>query len=373
VTTSITGSQGNILVNASVFDHFGIGVPAAVTAGSTFGNVNVTAYDAYNNVKTDYAGSIYFISSDSAATLPYTSSSKYLFVSGDGGVHAFSGFTLQNAPSQTLLVTDGSVSKQSVSITVNAGSLDHFVFNSVGTQVAGSAFSITVTAMDKYGNNATGYVGTPSLTYSAGSISPTTMNAFVSGVGSTSVTVTVAGSGVTITATDNTHTGTSNTFTVSLAPTPTPTATPTPSSSPNATATPTPTPTSSSSPTSTPTASPNSQVVLTTSVQGQGTITPSPGTYTHQTGDQIALNATPAPGYVFSYWLLQDGSHIQNYTTTLTLTFSQTVEAVFTQQSNPATSQAVYVTVVVSFFLINALAYIAVLRSRHRLRSFLRL
>ena len=438
VTSSITGSQSSIQVNPSVFDHFGINVPGTVTAGSTFGSVNVMAYDAYNNVKTDYTGSIYFASSDSAAILPYNSSSKYLFVSGDGGFHAFSGFTLKTTSSQTITVSDGSVSKQSASIIVSAGSLDHFVFNSVGSQTTGSAFSITVKAMDKYENMVTGYVGMPSLAYSAGSISPTTMNAFVSGVGSTSVTVTGAGSGVTITATDGTHSGNSNAFTVTLAPTPTPTPSPTPtptssssptptptssssptptptssssptptptssssptptptssssptptptssssptptptsSSSPTPTPTssssPTPTPTSSSSPTPTPTTAQNSQLSLTTSVQGKGTIMPLPGTYTYEMGDQVALNARPAPGYVFSYWLLQDGSQIPNSTTTLTLSFSQTAVAVFAQKPESTTSLSVYLFVVVFFFVINVLAYVVVLRNRRGFRKF---
>ena len=89
VTRSVTGSQSSIQVNPSGLDHFGISVPGTAMAGSTFGSVTVTAYDAYNNVKTDYVGSIYFTSSDSAATLLYTSSSKYLFVSGDGGSYFF--------------------------------------------------------------------------------------------------------------------------------------------------------------------------------------------------------------------------------------------------------------------------------------------
>ncbi len=37
-------------------------------------------------------------------------------------------------------------------LTVNSAVLDHFVFNTVGTQTAGSAFSITITAKDAYGN-----------------------------------------------------------------------------------------------------------------------------------------------------------------------------------------------------------------------------
>ena len=98
-----------------------------------------------------------------------------------------------------------------------------FTFSTINSpQTAGSGFSITVTAKDVYGNIVTGYVGRPSLTVSAGSISPSTMNAFVNGVGSTSVTVTGAGSGVTITATDSIYSGISNSFTVTIAPTPTP-------------------------------------------------------------------------------------------------------------------------------------------------------
>jgi hypothetical protein len=93
--------------------------------------------------------------------------------------------------------------------------LSQFVFSAISSpQTAGSAFSITITAKASNGNTVTSYTGKPTLTYSAGSISPTTMNAFVSGVGSTSVTVNAAGSDVTITATDSTHSGTSNSFTV---------------------------------------------------------------------------------------------------------------------------------------------------------------
>ena len=125
--SSITGSQSSIQVNPGALDHFDIFVPGSVTAGSSFGGVTVTAYDAYGNVKTDYVGSVYFTSSDSAATLPYTSSNEYTFVIGNSGSHTFSGFRLRTAPSQTITVTDGLVSKQSASITVNAGSLHNFV------------------------------------------------------------------------------------------------------------------------------------------------------------------------------------------------------------------------------------------------------
>jgi hypothetical protein len=120
---SITGTQTGITVNPAGLDHFSIFVPDTVTAFTTFGGVAITAYDTYNNVKTDYIGSVYFTCSDPTAILPYTSSNKYLFASSDNGVHMFSGFTLKTTPSQTISITDGFVSKQSALITVNTNPL----------------------------------------------------------------------------------------------------------------------------------------------------------------------------------------------------------------------------------------------------------
>ena len=248
--SSIIGSTG-IQVSAAALHILGISTPAAVTAGSTFGSVTVTAYDAYNNVKTDYTGKIYFTSSDSTATLPYTTSSKYSFVSADKGVHTFSGFTLKIVPSQTITVSDGSLSK-ATTITVNSAGLHHFIVDAVGSQRVNSAFSITATAKDAYNNTITSYVGTPSIAYSAGSVTPASMTAFANGVGSTSVTVLNSGSDATLTISDSTHTGTSNAFDVAAAPTitstPSPISTPRPTSSQS-----TPSPTSS-----TPTVGPSS-------------------------------------------------------------------------------------------------------------------
>jgi len=211
--------------------------PAVAGVAHTF---NVTVYNGYDHIVTNYAGTIKITSSDNKAVLPPNAGLI-------DGVGSFT-VTLETAGSQSITATDNvnsSITGSQTGTTINAAGLNHFVFNSVGSQTAGSAFSIMITAEDSYGNTLTGYTGTPSLTVSAGSISPTTMNAFVSGIGSTSVTVNPAGSGVTITATDGTHTGTSNSFTVTALPTPTPT----PTLSPSPTATPTPTPTSTSTPT----------------------------------------------------------------------------------------------------------------------------
>ena len=168
-------------------------VGSSVTAGASK-TYSATATDTYGN------------------TWDVTSSTTWSISSGAGGSWSSNVYTSEKAGLWTVTGTYASTI-YTTDLTVNPASLDHFVFNTVATQTAASSFSITVTAKDAYGNTVTSYTGTPSLTYSAGSISPATMTAFVSGVGSTSVKVT-AGSSVTITATDGTHSGTSNSFTV---------------------------------------------------------------------------------------------------------------------------------------------------------------
>ena len=236
VSSSITGSQSGITVNVASGVYFVVsGFPGSTVPGVAH-SVTVTAYDTYGNVATGYSGTVAIASSDSAAVLPANSGLT-------GGVGSFS-VTLKTAGSQSITATDtvtSSITGLQNGITVSTAPLDHFVFNTIGSQTVNSAFNITITAEDAANNTVAGYTGTPSLTYSVGSISPTTMNAFDSGIGTTSVTLSDAGSGVTITATDGAQTGTSNLFIVTLTPTPTPAVTPTPA------------PTSSSSPTSAPT------------------------------------------------------------------------------------------------------------------------
>ena len=101
-----------------------------------------------------------------------------------------------------------------VSVTVDFAPLDHFVFSSVGTQAAGTSFSITITAKDASNNTLTNYVGTNTLNVSTGTVSPISTGAFSSGVWAGSVTVTGADSGVTLFTTGSGMSGTSSVFTV---------------------------------------------------------------------------------------------------------------------------------------------------------------
>ena len=82
------------------------GAPAALSIGgfadpTTAGDTHaftVTALDDRGNVAPDYAGTVHFSSSDSAATLP----ADYTFTPADSGVHVFAATltTAVNAPSE---------------------------------------------------------------------------------------------------------------------------------------------------------------------------------------------------------------------------------------------------------------------------------
>ena len=234
-----TGSAVSVTVNFPPPDHFEFSSVGTQTAGTSF-NIIITAKDASNNLIANYIGA----NALNVSTGTVSPSVTGLFSS---GVWAGS-VTVTGAGSGVTLFTTGSgVSGTSNIFTVNPGALNNFTFAPISSpQTAGSAFSITVTAKDVYGNTVTSYVGSPSLTYSAGSISPSTIDAFISGVGSTSVTVTAPGSDVNITVSYGNCTGVSNLFAVTNSPPPTPE--PTPPSTP----TPTSMPTSTQRPTSTP-------------------------------------------------------------------------------------------------------------------------
>jgi hypothetical protein len=219
-----SGTSNTFTVSPGAMASFTMtGYPTTATAGTSFGSshgVVVTAYDAYGNIATNYVGSVYFTSTDSQATLPYTSGSKYTFTAGDAGTHTFSGtgFTLETAGSQTITVTTGTVSTTSSAITVSVGTLYQFVFGSItGTKTAGTTFSITITAEDQYGNTITTYNSATALTETGpgagGTVSPPSVT-FTSGTYSGSVYVTKSGSLVTITATSGSINTASGTFTV---------------------------------------------------------------------------------------------------------------------------------------------------------------
>lgn len=172
-----TGTQSGITVNPAALDHYTMtGMPATCVAGTAWAtpanDVIVTAFDEFDNTKTDYAGQVYFTSTDGAAVLPYTSGSKYQFVAGTG-TYTFigSGFTLKTITGglKTITVTDGTKSLASGNITITPGAIHHFTLTGIPAHViSGSSvlLSPVVTAFDNYTNVKTDYTGTVAFTSS---------------------------------------------------------------------------------------------------------------------------------------------------------------------------------------------------------------
>jgi len=163
VATSITGSE-TVTVTAAVATHLSVSTANPYVAGVGH-TVTVKALDAYGNVATSYLGTIHFTSSDAQAVMP----ANYTFVGGDAGVHAFSGgLKLKTAGSQWVRATDTVTASitGSQTVTVTPGAATHFSVSTANPYVAGVGHTVTVKALDAYGNVATGYRGTIHFTSS---------------------------------------------------------------------------------------------------------------------------------------------------------------------------------------------------------------
>lgn len=192
--------------------------PTTTTAGSAINPaVTVQVQDASGNVVTTDSSTV-SIAISSGGVL---SGGSTLSVAAVNGVATFSNLVPTKSGSYTLSATDGSLTAATSSnFTVNPAALDHFLVEksgggTIGTQTAGTAFSLRITAQDVNNNTVTSFTSTASLT-STGALtgSPVTSGAFTAGVlDPQSVTITNTGS-FTTTATASSKTGTSAAFTV---------------------------------------------------------------------------------------------------------------------------------------------------------------
>jgi hypothetical protein len=138
-----------------------VGFPSPGTAGLP-GAFSVTALDAFNNVATDYSGTITFSSSDTQASLP----SSATLSRGSGSFSA----TLKTAGSQSLTARDTfnpSLNASLSGIVVNPAATSRLVVGGFPSPVtAGVACTFTVTARDAFGNTTPAYSGAVHFTSS---------------------------------------------------------------------------------------------------------------------------------------------------------------------------------------------------------------
>lgn len=154
---SVTSSgHDGIIVEPAAATSFSISAPSSETAGTGF-TVTVTAHDPYGNIATGYSGTATLTSSDGETVSP----SAVVF-DNETGV-ATVAITLDKAGTTTLTATAGSVAGTSDTITVQPAAAASFSVKAPSPETAGADFTVTVTALDAYGNVVTGYHGTATL------------------------------------------------------------------------------------------------------------------------------------------------------------------------------------------------------------------
>jgi Ca2+-binding RTX toxin-like protein/streptogramin lyase len=166
----VTGSQAGIAVApaaASFLVLTGFFSPATAGVAGTF---TVTAWDRFGNRATGYRGTVHFDSSDPQALLPPDTP----FTSSDNGAKIFSA-TFKTAGTNHYLRGTDTVNSTLVDrqegIVILPAAADHFRINAPATATPNVPFTVTVTALDPYGNVDVNYRGTVHFTSSDGAAS----------------------------------------------------------------------------------------------------------------------------------------------------------------------------------------------------------
>jgi hypothetical protein len=184
---TITGTATVSVVPAAVAQ-FGVQVAANPTAGQAAA-VTVTAQDAFGNTVPTYTGTAHFTTTDGLATAP----ADHAFVASDNGTFT-TNVTLDTAGAQTVTVTDAGGIHGNGGATVAPAAVTHFKVTGPATAPAGQGDTVTVVALDAFGNVATNYTGTAvlSLTDAQGNAAadPGTHTFTASDAGTTTMTVT---------------------------------------------------------------------------------------------------------------------------------------------------------------------------------------
>ena len=164
-TNTTGGKTGTILPN--VLNQFVVsGIADPIAAGVT-GSVTVTAYDAYDNLKTDYTGSVTFASSDTnaAIVLPV----DFSFMESDSGTKTFSNSVMLATVgnwSVSAIDSNAVITGSQTNIVVTPGAIDHVKFDGSSFARAGQGEFSMATVYDRFNNVATYYTGSKSVSFS---------------------------------------------------------------------------------------------------------------------------------------------------------------------------------------------------------------
>ncbi len=212
--TSVKVSDGSVssspdlavTVTPAATSKISLAVPSTTPAAGSPSNLTITVSDTYGNPIPTYTGSRSLTFSGASASpngntptvsdgagtaVPFGSATAIDF---DAGVADTTGgsngvMTLYKSGSNSLKVSDGSLTSAATAVTVAAATASSLTLAAASaTPVAGASNSLTTTAYDPYGNTATGYAGSKSLTFSGASASPNGTLPTVSNSSGTAIT-----------------------------------------------------------------------------------------------------------------------------------------------------------------------------------------
>jgi hypothetical protein len=167
------------------------------TAGAA-DNLTITAQDTYGNTATTYTGShsltfsgpsaspsgeVPTVSNSAGADIPIGSATAINFTAGVASVSSTTNgvMKLYKSGAISLKVSDGTLPEATLAVTAAPATAAKFALTAIATTLAaGEVDNLTITAIDTYGNLATAYAGSKSLTFSGaatiGTSKPTVAN-----------------------------------------------------------------------------------------------------------------------------------------------------------------------------------------------------
>ena len=137
---------------------FTVSAPTQIGAGDNT-SVTVTAVDALGNPVSGFLGTV-DLDNTPAGSTALNLAGQYTFTAADNGRHTFLFSNVTQAGAGTLSVHAVGMPTATAPLTVVPAALSQFAFAGPGSVPAGTPFSFTLTAEDRFGNVETGYSGT---------------------------------------------------------------------------------------------------------------------------------------------------------------------------------------------------------------------
>ena len=237
--TAASSPVTSVTLSSGALDHFVLSAATTTPSAGVADNLTVTAKDVAGNTVTAYGGSSNLTFSGANAigsfnpTVTNSSGTAVNFgaptaVNFTNGVATVSGSSngamiLYKVETANIVVSDGThTNGAGLAITVGPGAFNSFTFPTPATQTAGTAFNVSLTAKDAWGNTATGYTGAKSVVFTGAANSPSgtapsypASITFTGGVAATIPITLYNAASTTLTATEAGKSGSTGAFTVS--------------------------------------------------------------------------------------------------------------------------------------------------------------